>query len=219
MDLLIDGPDAGPTLVLAHGAGAAMDSSGMTEVATRIAARDVRVVRFEFAYMASRRSGVRKPPPRADTLLDEYRAVLAEVGGRPVIGGRSMGGRVASMIAAADVAAGTVAAGTVAGGTVAGLACLSYPWHPPARPDQPRVAHLFDLQVPTLIVQGTRDPFGSPDEVAGYELPPAIELLWLEDGDHDLRPRKAVSGFTYAQHLDTAADAVAAFVKRVAAVG
>jgi predicted alpha/beta-hydrolase family hydrolase len=219
MDLLIDGPDAGPTLVLAHGAGAAMDSSGMTEVATRIAARDVRVVRFEFAYMASRRSGVRKPPPRADTLLDEYRAVLAEVGGRPVIGGRSMGGRVASMVAAADVAAGTVAAGTVAGGTVAGLACLSYPWHPPTRPDQPRVAHLFDLQVPTLIVQGTRDPFGSPDEVAGYGLPPAIELLWLEDGDHDLRPRKAVSGFTYAQHLDTAADAVAAFVKRVAAVG
>jgi predicted alpha/beta-hydrolase family hydrolase len=209
MDLLIDGPDAGPTLVLAHGAGAAMDSPGMTEVAARIAARDVRVVRFEFAYMASRRIGVRKPPPRADTLLDEYRAVLAEVGGSPVIGGRSMGGRVASMVAAADVAAGTVA----------GLACLSYPWHPPARPDQPRVAHLFDLQVPTLIVQGTRDPFGSPDEVAGYELPPAIELLWLEDGDHDLRPRKAVSGFTYAQHLDTAADAVAAFVKRVAAVG
>jgi predicted alpha/beta-hydrolase family hydrolase len=166
MDLLIDGPDAGPTLVLAHGAGAAMDSAGMTEVATRIAARDVRVVRFEFAYMASRRIGVRKPPPRADTLLDEYRAVLAEVGGRPVIGGRSMGGRVASMIAAADVAAGTVPAGTVAGGTVAGLACLSYPWHPPTRPDQPRVAHLFDLQVPTLIVQGTRDPFGSPDEVA-----------------------------------------------------
>jgi predicted alpha/beta-hydrolase family hydrolase len=219
MDLLIDGPDAGPTLVLAHGAGAAMDSAGMTEVATRIAARDVRVVRFEFAYMASRRIGVRKPPPRADTLLDEYRAVLAEVGGSPVIGGRSMGGRVASMVAAADVSAGTVPAGTVAGGTVAGLACLSYPWHPPARPDQPRVAHLFDLQVPTLIVQGTRDPFGSPDEVAGYGLPAAIELLWLEDGDHDLRPRKAVSGFTYAQHLDTAADAVAAFVRRVAAGG
>ena len=201
MQLLIDGD--GPTLVLAHGAGAAMDARGMTALAVRIADRGIRVVRFEFGYMAARRDGVRRPPPRADTLLGEYRAVLAGVGGRPVIGGRSMGGRVASMIAEDDA--------------VAGLVCLSYPWHPPARPDQPRIAHLEHLATPALIVQGTRDPFGSPDEVAGYPLSPAIELLWLEDGDHDLTPRKSVSGFTAAQHLDTAADAVAAFVKRVAA--
>jgi predicted alpha/beta-hydrolase family hydrolase len=205
MDLIVDGPETGPTFVLAHGAGAAMDSRGMTEVASRIAARGVRVVRFEFAYMASRRSGGRRPPPRADTLLEEYRAVLAEVGGRPVIGGRSMGGRVASMIAEPLFEAGSVA----------GLACLSYPWHPPEKPDQPRIDHLTGLRVPTLIVQGTRDPFGSPAEVAGYGLPSSVELLWLEDGDHDLRPRKAVSGFTHAQHLDTAADAVAAFVRQV----
>jgi predicted alpha/beta-hydrolase family hydrolase len=204
MDLLVDGPTTAPTLVLAHGAGAAMDSRGMADVASRIAARGVRVVRFEFAYMASRRVGVRRPPPRADTLLDEYRAVLAEVGGRPVIGGRSMGGRVASMIAGSLYDAGSIA----------GLVCLSYPWHPPAKPDQPRVAHLADLRVPTLIVQGTRDPFGSPAEVAGYDLPTSIDVRWLDDGDHDLRPRKAVSGFTHAQHLDTAADAVAAFVRQ-----
>lgn len=199
MELLIDGEPGSPTLVLAHGAGAAMDSRGMTDVASRIAARGIRVVRFEFAYMAARRDGVRRPPPRADTLLDEYRAVLAEVGGRPVIGGRSMGGRVASMLA--DDA------------DVAGLACLSYPWHPPAKPDQPRTAHLEHLRTPTVVVQGTRDPFGTPDEVAEYTLSSAIELLWLEDGDHDLRPRTAVSGFTHAQHLDTAADAVASFVR------
>jgi len=201
MELLIDGADGDPVLVLAHGAGAAMDSRGMTDVATRIAARGVRVVRVEFGYMASRRVGVRKPPPRADTLLDEYRAVLASVGGRPVIGGRSMGGRVASMLA--DDAA------------VPGLVCLSYPWHPPAKPDEPRIAHLRSLATPTLIVQGTRDPFGTREEVAGYPLSPAIDVLWLDDGDHDLRPRKAVSGFTHAQHLDAAADAVAAFVRRV----
>lgn len=203
MQLLIDGD--GPTLVLAHGAGAAMDSRGMTALATRIAERGVRVVRFEFGYMAARRDGVRRPPPRADTLLDEYRAVIAEVGGTPAIGGRSMGGRVASMVAADP--------------GVAGLVCVSYPWHPPAKPDQPRIAHLADLATPTLIVQGTRDPFGSPDEVAGYRLSPAIDILWLEDGDHDLTPRKSVSGFTAAQHLDTAADAVAACVKRVTSAG
>ncbi len=209
MDLLVDGPDGAPTLVLAHGAGAAMDSSGMTDVASRIAARGVRVVRFEFGYMASRRSGVRRPPPRADTLLDEYRAVVAEVGGRPVIGGRSMGGRVASMIA--DSAFESDA--------VAGLVCLSYPWHPPAKPEQPRTAHLVDLRAPTLIVQGPRDPFGSPSEVTDYNLSPAISLLWLDDGDHDLRPRKAVSGFTHARHLDAAADAVAGFMTRFADAG
>jgi len=201
VDLLIDGDESAPTLVLAHGAGAAMDSRGMTALATRVADRGIRVVRFEFGYMAGRRQGVRRPPPRADSLLDEYRAVVAEVGGRPVIGGRSMGGRVASMIAADP--------------GVTGLVCVSYPWHPPARPDQPRIAHLEHLATPTLIVQGTRDPFGSPDEVADYPLSPAIEIRWLEDGDHDLVPRKSVSGFTAAQHLDTAADAVAAFVTRV----
>jgi len=205
VDLLFDGDLAAPALVLAHGAGAPMDARGMTALATRIAERGVRVVRFEFGYMAARRDGVRRPPPRADSLLDEYRAVLAEIGGRPVIGGRSMGGRVASMVAD-DAAA-------------AGLVCLSYPWHPPAKPDQPRIAHLERLATPTLIVQGTRDPFGTPDEVATYALSPGIEVLWLADGDHDLTPRKSVSGFTAAQHLDTAAEAVAAFVRRVAATG
>jgi len=198
MQLLIDGSGES-TLVLAHGAGAAMDSRGMTDLARRLADRGIRVVRFEFGYMAARREGVRRPPPRAETLVDEYRAVVAEVGGAPVIGGRSMGGRVASLVA--DELG------------VPGLVAVSYPWHPPAKPDQPRTAHLAALRTPTLIVQGTRDPFGSPDEVAGYALSPTIELLWLDDGDHDLRPRKSVSGFTHAQHLDTAADAIAAFVR------
>lgn len=208
VELLWDSPDPyTATLVLGHGAGAAMDSAGMNDAARVIASRGIRVARFEFAYMAGRREGVRKPPPRADTLLGEYREVVTQVAadGPVFIGGRSMGGRVASMVADELHAAGTVL----------GLVCLGYPFHPPGKPEQLRTAHLEHLATPALIVQGTRDEFGTRDEVSGYDLSPSIELVWLEDGDHGLRPRKAVSGFTYAQHLESMADAVAGFVGRV----
>jgi len=207
VELLWDSPDPyTATLVLGHGAGAAMDSAGMNDAARVIASRGIRVARFEFAYMAGRREGVRKPPPRADTLLGEYREVVTQVAadGPVFIGGRSMGGRVASMVADELHAAGTVL----------GLVCLGYPFHPPGKPEQLRTAHLEHLATPALIVQGTRDEFGTRDEVSGYDLSPSIELVWLEDGDHGLRPRKAVSGFTYAQHLESMADAVAGFVGR-----
>lgn len=203
-ELLWDVPDSFETTVLlAHGAGAAMDSPGMNDVAAVLVSRGIRVARFEFAYMAARRDGVRKPPPRADTLLGEYRDAVAAVGGGPlVIGGRSMGGRVASMVADELMDAGLVQ----------GLVCLAYPFHPPGKPEQPRTAHLEHLRTPTLIIQGERDEFGTPDDVAGYSLSPAIEVLWLPDGDHSLVPRKTVSGFSKRDHLETIGDAVSAFV-------
>lgn len=212
MELLIDG-DAGAesTYLMAHGAGAAMDSAGMNALVGPLVSRGIRVVRFEFGYMAARRDGVRRPPPRADTMVPEYREAVAAVReagliGSLLIGGRSMGGRVASMVAdeLADL------------GYIDGLVCLGYPFHPPEKPEQLRTAHLHELRVPTLICQGTRDPFGGRNEVPGYGLSPAIELHWLEDGDHDLRPRKAISGRTYAENLGEAADAVAVFAARVA---
>jgi hypothetical protein len=213
MELLVDGdPEAASTFLMAHGAGAAMDSAGMTALVGPIVSRGIRVVRFEFGYMAARRDGVRRPPPRADTLAPEYRDAVAAVSGLPggpprslLIGGKSMGGRVASMIAdeLADL------------GDIRGLVCLGYPFHPPEKSDQLRTAHLRELRVPTLICQGTRDPFGTRDEVAGYDLAAAIEVHWLEDGDHDLRPRKAISGRSYAENLAEAADSVAAFAARV----
>jgi predicted alpha/beta-hydrolase family hydrolase len=98
----------------------------------------------------------------------------------------------------------------------AGLLCLGYPFHPPEKPQQLRTAHLAGLKTPTLIVQGTRDPFGTPDEVASYRLSPAIGLLWLEDGDHDLKPRKKLSGFSAADHLKTMAERVAAWAAALA---
>ncbi len=209
MSFLLDGPSGAPaTILLAHGAGAPMDSDAMTAIAGALGAAGLRVARFEFAYMAARRAGGRRPPPRAERLMPEYRAALDALGaaGPVVIGGKSMGGRVASMIA--DDAHRQ--------GRVAGLLCLGYPFHPRGRPEAPRTAHLAHLETPTLICQGTRDPLGTQDEVAHYALSDRIDILWLPDGDHDLKPRRRVTGLTAADHLRTMAAAVAAWVDRLA---
>jgi predicted alpha/beta-hydrolase family hydrolase len=79
-------------------------------------------------------------------------------------------------------------------------------FHPPGKPEQSRTGHLVDLKTPTLIVQGTRDEFGSREEVLSYNLSPLIDILWLEDVDHDLKPRKRISGSSAADHLVTMAD-------------
>jgi uncharacterized protein len=209
-NFLIDGPErAKHSILLAHGAGAPMDSPAMTAIAKSLAEVGFRIARFEFDYMASRRtSSGRKPPPRAETVKPEYVAAIAALKARGplIIGGKSMGGRVASMVADE----------LHAEGRIAGLLCLGYPFHPPGRPEQLRTKHLAGLETPTLICQGTRDEFGVPEEVSTYTLSPAIELLWLADGDHDLRPRKSVSGFSALDHLKTMAGAVKAWTERIA---
>jgi predicted alpha/beta-hydrolase family hydrolase len=198
VDFLTIGPDdAVITVLLAHGAGAPMDSAAMTATAEALAAEGLRVVRFEFDYMAARRSGTRRPPPKAELLIPQYERAVSSLpaSGTLIIGGKSMGGRVASMAIDSLHAAGKVS----------GLLCLGYPFHPPDKPQQLRTAHLKDPKTPTLIVQGTRDPFGTLDEVPAYDLSSSIDILWLEDGDHDLKPRKSISGFTAAEHLRTMA--------------
>jgi predicted alpha/beta-hydrolase family hydrolase len=208
---LFDGDDTAPvTILLAHGAGASMDSPSMTATAKALAAAGFQVARFEFHYMAARRYGQRKPPPRAETVNPEYIKAIADLRARGVtgpliIGGKSMGGRVASMVADEMLAKGEIA----------GLVCLGYPFHPPAKPEQLRTKHLAGLKTPTLIFQGTRDEFGTREEVATYGLSDAIEVIWLEDGDHDLKPRKSVSGFSTADHLKTLAETVRVWVERL----
>ena len=168
------------TALLAHGAGAPMDSPGMTAIAEALAAQNLRVVRFEFAYMARRRTGgPRKPPPRADKLNHEYQSAIEalQVDGPLIIGGKSMGGRVASMIADELLEADRIA----------GLLCVGYPFH----------------------------PFGSKDEVSEYDLSSAIQVEWLEDGDHDLKPRKRISGFSHADHVKSMAAAVSEWIERI----
>ncbi|MGO6755891.1 alpha/beta hydrolase (plasmid) [Rhizobium ruizarguesonis] len=206
---LLQGPqDARFTILLAHGAGAPMDSASMTAAANALAGVGFRVARFEFAYMAARRTlEGRKPPPRAETLNPEYEAAIAELGasGPLIIGGKSMGGRVASMIAD-DLHRR---------GKIAGLLCLGYPFHPPDQPGKLRTGHLRGLTTPALICQGTRDEFGTRDEVPGYDLSDMIEIIWLEDGDHDLKPRKTISGFSSADHLSMMAKAAKAWAERL----
>jgi predicted alpha/beta-hydrolase family hydrolase len=200
MALLIDDPAGGssdrpPTLVLAHGAGGPMRTPFLTTIARGLAARGIRVVRFEFPYMAEKR----KAPDREPVLLDAWRAVIAELGGGPglFIGGKSLGGRMASMVAD-EVRA-------------RGLVCLGYPFHPPGKPERLRTQHLAALATPALIVQGERDPFGTREDVAGYALSPSIRLAWLPDGDHSFKPR-ASSGTTEPENLARAVDAVAEFL-------
>jgi predicted alpha/beta-hydrolase family hydrolase len=191
------------TLILAHGAGAAMDSEFMRQMAAKLAQQGVTVVRFEFDYMAARRrDGKKRPPSTQARLLACWRAVYAavrqQVTGRIAIGGKSMGGRMASLLA--DELA------------VDGLVCLGYPFHAIGKADKPRTAHLATLRTPTLIVQGERDALGDYPRVCGYDLSRVIELHWLAAADHDLKPLKR-SGYTHAQHLQTAAVRIADFLQ------
>lgn len=206
--LLDDGPrSAAAALLLAHGSGAAMDSSFMEDMTALLADRGIRVMRFEFAYMDARRhGGSRRPPPRAERLLDEYRAAVDQAadlaaGSALFVGGKSLGGRVASLVAHDLHAAGTVA----------GLVCLGYPFHPVGKPEKLRTAHLAEIAVPTIICQGERDPFGTREDVAGYVLSAAIRLHWAPDGDHGLSPRRK-SGHTPEGNMREAADAIRDFV-------
>ena len=185
-----------------------MDSAWMQATAVAIAAQGLRVVRFEFGYMAARRDGHRKPPPRAELLMPEFLTAVEQIplAGHLIIGGKSMGGRVASMVADDLYSAGKIV----------GLLCLGYPFHPPGKPGQLRTNHLRELQTPTLICQGTRDQLGGREEVSDYELSDRIEFLWLEDGDHNLKPRKTIAGVTVDEHLRTLAAAVRAWSDRIA---
>jgi predicted alpha/beta-hydrolase family hydrolase len=196
------------TLVLAHGAGAPMDTPYMTTFSDFAAASGLRVARFEFGYMARRRTGGgRRPPPRAEKLVGEFADAAQAVGDRyktPIlIGGKSMGGRVAAILG------GQPEARTL---DIRGVVCLGYPFHPPAKPDQLRLAPLAALEVDTLICQGTRDPFGTKAEVALMTLPERVRILWFADGDHDLKPRRSAA-VTWERHLSEAARATGDFAR------
>ena len=204
METLIDGKSNLYTCIFAHGAGAPMDSEFMNTFTRGLARLDIKVVRFEFPYMQERRlNGKKRPPNRQPELIESFEQILTEVGGPCVLMGKSMGGRMASILAAMQPAHGQIK----------GVLALGYPFHPQGKPEKLRTDHLPDIAVPMAIMQGSRDALGDKDLVGGLNLPSSIEMLWLEDGNHDLKPR-VKSGFKHEQHIETAINASAQFIKR-----
>lgn len=187
-----------------------MDSPFMAAIASGLADRGWRVVRFAFPYMARQRLTGRKAAPDAlPTLLECFRrevGLAADAGAAPlIIGGKSLGGRVASLVADALAPAG-----------VRGCICLGYPFHPPGKPLQLRTQHLTDLSTPTLILQGERDPFGRRPEVETYPLSPRVRLEWIPAGDHSFKPNRA-SGRGEAENWALAVDLAHRFCRDLVA--
>jgi predicted alpha/beta-hydrolase family hydrolase len=180
-EILGHGPEDGrAVVVLAHGAGSGMRSDFMAFMADGLAAEGFLCLRFEFPYMQA----ARKSPDKAAVLEDAYRRVAEHArgvaGGRPlVLGGKSMGGRIASQAVAA-------------GAPADGLVFHGYPLHPPGRPDRVRKAHLPDVTVPMLFVEGTRDPFCPLDTLRDVIAETGVdaELVVIDDGDHSFKVRK-----------------------------
>ncbi|WP_417670644.1 alpha/beta family hydrolase [Roseibium sp.] len=212
-DILWSTPEtpATATLLLAHGAGAAMDSAFMNKLAEALKTEGIAVARFEFAYMAARRTGgSKRPPPKADKLIGEFQTALQSImqacDGPILIGGKSMGGRVAAMLAG----------GASLPGRVKGVTCFGYPFHATGKPDADwRMAPLEEAKRPVQILQGDRDPFGSQAELDAITMPSHVALHYLEDGNHDFGPR-GKSPATLDGNITEAAQTIAAFAAGLA---
>ncbi len=187
------------TFLFSHGAGADSNSDFMQSMARLIATDDIQVIRFDFPYMLRRQqTGKKSPPDRIDKLKAAFLEQVSAINTPYLfIGGKSMGGRVATMIAEKAKPHGII--------------CFGYPFHPPGKPEKTRTEHLKDLSIPCLILQGTRDTFGKPQEVASYQLSDQIEIHWLQDGNHSLETLKR-SPITTEQTWQLAAEQVGNFM-------
>jgi predicted alpha/beta-hydrolase family hydrolase len=199
-------PRARAALVLAHGAGAPQTHPWMVRMAGVLASRGLEVFTFNFLYTESRR----RVPDKNDVLEATWRAAVGAVRtrsavarGKLLIGGKSMGGRIATHVAAAPHAIGDLS----------GLVLLGYPLHPPGKPEKLRAEHLARVTAPMLFVQGSRDTFGTPDELAPLLSPLAARgtrIFAIEGGNHSLEPPKS-SGRDLPQVMALVADEVLRF--------
>jgi predicted alpha/beta-hydrolase family hydrolase len=207
--LVYSSPEARPvaTLILAHGAGAPQSSAFMVDFARGMARRGCQAVTFNVPYTEQGR----RLPDRAPTLEACFRDVIAAIRARAdlgtgplVIGGKSMGGRIASHLAAQGLA------------DLAGLVTLGYPLHPPGRPEQLRALHLARIRQPMLIVQGSRDAFGTPEELRPALVPlgATATLQVVEGGDHSFKVPKR-GPITQEEVFEWVQDEIARWIGRL----
>ena len=185
-EFLVNSPEKSPKgiFLLAHGAGRGAASPFLETVAQGVVNSGVRVVRFNFPYMEKMlQTGKRKSPNSGNVLRKCFSDVVSHCIEREqvpskyiIVAGKSMGARAASMIADQH--------------QVAGVVCLSYPFHPPRKPEPLRITHLQRIQTPTLICQGERNPNGRREEVQQYSLSKSVQFHWLADGDNNFKPRQ-----------------------------
>jgi hypothetical protein len=181
-NILIDGNvEAKTLLILAHGAGAPMDSIFMNTIVKGIIEREIFVIRFEFPYMLKRRLGKKSFPDKIPSLClfykDIYRQIKNIFPKKDIwLGGKSMGGRVSAIISKEI--------------DVKGVIVLGYPFHPVNNKDKLRLDCLQNEGPPILIIQGTRDKFGSINEVNNLYLNEKNSIFWIEDGDHSFSTLK-----------------------------
>jgi predicted alpha/beta-hydrolase family hydrolase len=196
----------GVTLLLGHGAGADQTSAFMVSFATGLAERGIDVMTFNFLYTEQgRRAPDTNPKLEACYLaaMDAARGMRKLKANRLMMGGKSLGGRIASQVAASGV------------GDLAGLVFLGYPLHPPGKPEQLRMAHLPQIQAPMLFVQGTRDPFGTPDELRSIIKPfkRRATLHEVAGGDHSFTVLKS-SPVSQADVYAAAQDAILRWIEQ-----
>jgi uncharacterized protein len=166
-------------LVLTPGASAGREQPALVAVEEALEPEGVRVERIDFPYHLAGRRAPDRAPVLIGTIVEAAEALAEElrVGGERIgLGGRSMGGRMCSMAVAEGLAAG-------------GLVLISYPLHPPGKPERRRTEHFGKLEVPCLFVSGTRDAFGTREELeeATGEIPGEVSHVWIEGGDHGLK--------------------------------
>jgi uncharacterized protein len=211
MDLLHEPKNPlGHGLVLTHGAGGNANAPLLIAIAEAFASAGILVRRYNLPFRQKRPSGPPHPSGAAADRAGLREAVMemrGRITGRVFLGGHSYGGRQASMLAAEDPALADA------------LLLLSYPLHPPGHPEKPRTAHFPALQTPALFIHGTKDDFGSIDEMrtALALISARVELHAVEAAGHDLKKgrfgipvtafRKKVFGFTAVQNKRRAADA------------